>query len=133
MADMSEQDSKPDFDGKVRSRLCTEIIHFEKEIMGRGPEEVKAYIIDDMVILRLRGVLTKAEMNLLEHNASEEERMMIKDFRHRLIEKNRHHLDEMVREVLGCGVKSVHTDLSTQTAERIIILVLDTDSRIDQG
>jgi uncharacterized protein YbcI len=110
--------------GEVHARLCNEIIRFEKDIMGRGPEEVKAYIIDDMIILRLKGVLTRAEMNLLEHGEGEKEMALIKEFRQKLIEKNRHHLDEIIMEVTGCNIRSIHTDLSTRTGERVIIFVV---------
>ena len=36
------------------------VIRFEKEFMGRGPLETKAYLLDDLVVVRLRGVLTAA-------------------------------------------------------------------------
>lgn len=110
--------------GEVHARLCNEIIRFEKEIMGRGPEEVKAYIIEDMIILRLKGVLTRAEMHLLEYGEGEKETALIKEFRQRLIEKNRPYLEEMIRTVTGCNVKSIHTDLSVRTGERMIIFVV---------
>ena len=34
--------------------------------MGRGPLEIRTYIVDDIVIVRLKGVLTKAELNLVK-------------------------------------------------------------------
>ena len=111
--------------GEIHSRLCTEIIRFEKEIMGRGPEEVKAYLVDDMVILRLKGVLTRAEINLLDHGEGEKEMALIKEFRQKLIDKNRSFLDNMVRSITGCTVRSILTDLSVRTGERMIIFVLD--------
>lgn len=117
------KDKSPNI-GEVHARLCNEIILFEKDIMGRGPEEVKAYIIDDMIIMRLKGVLTRAEMNLLEHGEGEKEMALIKEFRQKLIEKNRRHLDEIIKEVTGCSIRSIHTDLSTRTGERIIIFVV---------
>ena len=36
--------------GQLESRICEAVIKFEKEFMGRGPLETKAYIIDDMVL-----------------------------------------------------------------------------------
>lgn len=111
--------------GEVHSRLCMEIIRFEKEIMGRGPEEVKAYIVDDMIILRLKGVLTRAEINLLDHGEGEKEMALIKEFRQKLIDKNRSYLDDMIRSITGCCVESVHTDLSVRTGERVIIFVVN--------
>lgn len=110
--------------GEVHDRLCKEIIRFEKEIMGRGPEEVKAYILDDLIVLRLRGVLTRAEMKLLEHSEGDKEMALIKEFRQKLIEKNRDQLERMVEEATGCRTRSIHTDLSTVTGERVIIFVV---------
>jgi uncharacterized protein YbcI len=125
---MAQRDGRPvetgSHLGEVHDRLCKEIILFEKEIMGRGPEEVKAYIIDDLIVLRLRGVLTRAEMKLLEHSDGEKEMALIKEFRQKLIEKNRGQLEQMVEEVTGCRIRSIHTDLSTVTGERIIIFVV---------
>ena len=125
---MASQHSKPSASsstiGEVHARLCNEIVKFEKEIMGRGPEEVKAYILDDLIILRLKGVLTQAEIKLLEHSEGEKEMALIKEFRQKLIEKNRNQLEEMVLEVTGCRIRSIHTDLSTVTGERIIIFTV---------
>ena len=50
--------------GQVEARISEAIIKFEKDYMGRGPTETKAYIIKDMVLVRLKGVLTPAEEQL---------------------------------------------------------------------
>lgn len=125
---MAQLEGRPASDGpqlgEVHDRLCKEIIRFEKEIMGRGPEEVKAYILDDLIVLRLQGVLTRAEMKLLEHSEGDREMSMIKEFRQKLIEKNRGQLERVVEEATGCRIRSIHTDLSTVTGERIIIFVV---------
>lgn len=52
--------------GQVEAEICEAVIKFEKEYMGRGPLETKAYIIDDMVLVRLKNVLTQAELRLAE-------------------------------------------------------------------
>ena len=41
--------------GQVEARISEAIIKFEKDYMGRGPTETKAYIIKDMVLVRLKG------------------------------------------------------------------------------
>ena len=48
----------------MESEICEAITQFEKDYMGRGPLETKAYIIDDMIIVRLKNALTPAEMRL---------------------------------------------------------------------
>ena len=41
--------------GQVEAQVSEAIIKFEKDYMGRGPTETKAYIIKDMVLVRLKG------------------------------------------------------------------------------
>jgi uncharacterized protein YbcI len=50
--------------GQIEAQISEAIIKFEKEYFGRGPTETKTYIIDDMVLIRLKGVLTPAEEQL---------------------------------------------------------------------
>lgn len=50
--------------GQLEAQISEVVIKFEKEFMGRGPLETKAYLIDDMVLVRLRNVLTQAELKL---------------------------------------------------------------------
>ncbi|HBU08996.1 MAG TPA: hypothetical protein DEA99_07470 [Candidatus Omnitrophica bacterium] len=108
--------------GQVESRISEAIIKFEKDYMGRGPTETKAYIIKDMVLVRLKGVLTPAEEQLAK---SPEGADLIKKTRVRLLESARLLLETMVAEISGCQVQSLHTDISTKTGERVIIFTLD--------
>jgi hypothetical protein len=56
--------------GSLRCRPCASRNawngRFEKEFMGRGPTETKTYIIDDLVLVRLRGIMTPAEQLLVQ-------------------------------------------------------------------
>ncbi len=45
--------------GQVEAEISEAIIKFEKEYMGRGPLETKSYIIDDLILVRLKDVLTR--------------------------------------------------------------------------
>ena len=108
--------------GQVEARISEAIIKFEKDYMGRGPTETKAYIIKDMVLVRLKGVLTPAEEQLAK---SPEGADLIKKTRVRLLESARLLLETMVAEISGCQVQSLHTDISTKTGERVIIFTLD--------
>ena len=38
---------------------------FEQDYMGRGPKDIHAYLIGDLLIVRLKGVLTVAEQQLV--------------------------------------------------------------------
>ena len=75
-----------------------------------------------MVLIRLNGVLTKAEKKLSENI---EGRMLVKQTRARLLESSRDFLDNAVQKITNCKVVSMHTDISTKKGERIIIFILN--------
>ena len=108
--------------GTLESRISNALTQFEKEHLGRGPKEARAFIIQDMVLIRLKGVLTPAEENLA---AKEGGAHLIKDIRTRLIESSRPLLEKILNETTGCDVISMHTDISSRTGERIFVFVLN--------
>ncbi|MGE4358048.1 MAG: DUF2294 domain-containing protein [Candidatus Omnitrophota bacterium] len=108
--------------GQVEAQISELIIKFEKEYMGRGPTEVKTYILKDMIFIRLKNVLTPAEEQLAK---SPEGAELIKKTRMQLLEGWRTLLEKMITEITGYQVKSIHTDISTKTGERVIIFTLD--------
>ena len=108
--------------GQIEAQISEAIIRFEKEYMGRGPTETKTYIIKDMVFVRLKGVLTPAEEQLAKTAEGSE---LIKKTRMQLLEGARVLLENMISEITGYQIKSLHTDISTKTGERVIIFTLD--------
>jgi uncharacterized protein YbcI len=111
--------------GELEAEICKAVIKFEKEYMGRGPLETKAYIIDDMVLVRLKNVLTQAEFKLAESADRKDGRELIKRVRISLLEQGRPLLVTAVQDILEVRVKSLHTDISTVTGERIILFTLE--------
>lgn len=111
--------------GKVEAEISEGIIKFEREYMGRGPDETKTYILGDMILVRLKGVLTPAEKQLANTADNIQGRNLIKQVRIELIEKARTLLDAIIQDITGRRVKSLHTDISTATGERVIIFTLD--------
>ncbi|MFH1707600.1 MAG: DUF2294 domain-containing protein [Planctomycetota bacterium] len=110
--------------GQLEAEISEAIIKFEREYMGRGPEETKTYIIDDMVLVRLRGVLTPAEKNLARMSGSAQGRTLIKQVRTELLEMARPMLEAIIVDITGQKLRSIHTDISMITGERVIIFAL---------
>jgi uncharacterized protein YbcI len=110
--------------GQLEAEISETLVRFEKEHMGRGPTESQVVILEDMVLVRLQGVLTPAERQLAADN-SESGRMLIKQVRRELLEKARPLLEAIVLDVTGVPVKSLHADISTITGERIILFTLE--------
>jgi len=109
--------------GQIEAKIREYIIKFEKEHMGRGPEDTTVYILGDMVFIRLKGVLTTAEKTLANDS---EGKNLVKRTRVRLLESSRKMLEKNLEELTGARVISMHTDISTRTGERIIVFTLDT-------
>lgn len=107
--------------GQIEAEIATALIQFEKDFLGRGPKETKAYIIDDMVLIRLKGVLTPAEQQLAKNAEGTE---LIKRLRSNLLEQAREPLSGTIEKITGLGVTSLYTDISTKTGERIILFTL---------
>ncbi|MHC4396748.1 MAG: Na-translocating system protein MpsC family protein [Planctomycetota bacterium] len=117
--------------GQLEAEISEAIIKFEKEYMGRGPDETKTYIIGDMVLVRLRGVLTPAEKQLAKTDDNLKGRALIKQVRIELLEKAKMLLEKIIMDIFGEKVVSLHTDISTITGERIIIFILESAPQIE--
>ena len=111
--------------GQVEADISEAIIKFEKEYMGRGPAETKTHIIDDLVLVRLKGIMTQAEYQLARTADNPRGRELIKQVRHELLEKGRPLLEAVIHDLTGRKAVSLHTDISTLTGERVIIFTLD--------
>jgi uncharacterized protein YbcI len=111
--------------GQMEASISEAINRFEKEYMGRGPLETRTYIVNDMVITRLRGVLTRAEIKLVKSERNPRGRELIKQVRTELIENARPLLEAEVKRLTKRKIRSLHNDISTITGEKIIVFILD--------
>jgi uncharacterized protein YbcI len=93
--------------------------------MGRGPKSIHAHLIDDMLLIRLHGVLTAAEQQLVKTQPTEKGRGLLKQVRCQLIETARPLLETLVQELTGTTVVSLHHDISTITGEEVVVFTLN--------
>ena len=110
--------------GEIEAAICEGITRFEQEYMGRGPKDIRAHLIDDLLVVRLQGVLTAAEQHLVKSLPAEKGRDLLKQVRTHLLETARPLLEAMVREVTGMKVLSLHHDISTVTGEEVVLFAL---------
>ena len=109
--------------GEIEAAICDAISHFEQEYRGRGPKDIHAYLIGDLLLVRLQGLLTSAEQQLAK-GASGKGRDLLKDVRTHLIESAKPLLQVLIQEITGVKVVSLHHDISTVTGEAVIIFTL---------
>lgn len=110
--------------GEIEAIICQGINRFEQDYMGRGPKSIHAHLLGDLLVVRLRGVLTAAEQHLVQSLPAEKGRDLLKQVRTHLIETARPTMEAMVEETTGVKVVSLHHDISTSTGEEIVVFTL---------
>jgi uncharacterized protein YbcI len=110
--------------GEIEAAICEGISRFEQDYMGRGPKDIHAHLIGDLLVVRLQGVLTAAEQHLVKSLPGEKGRDLLKQVRTHLIETARPTMEALVQEVTGAKVLSLHHDISTATGEEVVLFTL---------
>jgi uncharacterized protein YbcI len=110
--------------GEIEAAVCEGIARFEQDYMGRGPKDIHAYLIGDLLVVRLKGVLTVAEQQLAAALPAEKGRDLLKQVRVHLVETARPVMEEMVQKTTGVEIVSLHHDISTRTGEEIVVFTL---------
>jgi len=110
--------------GEIEAATCEGISRFQQEYMGRGPKDIHAHLIGDLLVMRLQGVLTAAEQQLVKSLSAEKGRGLPKQVRTQLMETARPALEEMVQGITGTKVVSLHHDISTATGEEVVLFTL---------
>jgi uncharacterized protein YbcI len=107
---------------RSEAAISDEMMAFQHEFVGRGPDRIKTRIVEDLVIVRSFGVLTPAERQLA---TSFEGRRLIKAMRQQVLEAGRSVLERIVQKHSGAEVISVHSDISTKSGEWLDVFVLE--------
>ena len=110
--------------GEIEAAICEGIARFEQEYMGRGPKDIHAHLIGDLLLVRLQGVLTAAEQQLVKTLPPEKGRDLLKQVRIQLIETARPILEALIQEITGAKALSLHHDISTITGEEVVLFTL---------
>lgn len=108
--------------GQIQDSIAKEITKFYVEALGTGPRESRAYIVEDMIIVRLKGKLLPIEQKLLEgeHGVAK-----VKSLREQLHQVTTPGMNDIITKTTGHAVLSTHSDISTKTGELMKIFVID--------
>ena len=110
--------------GEIEAAICEGVSRFEQDYMGRGPTDIHTHLLGDLLVVRLRGVLTAAEQQLVKSLPAEKGRDLLKQVRTHLIETARPVMEAMVQQVTGVKVLSLHHDISTVTGDEVVLFTL---------
>jgi uncharacterized protein YbcI len=110
--------------GEIEAAISEGMSRFEIEHMGRGPKDLQTHLIRDLVVVRLHGVLTSAEQQLVKTLPSENGRNLLKQVRTQLLESSRNLMVSMIEKIVEVKVVSFHHDISTRTGEEVVLFTL---------
>lgn len=110
--------------GEAEAEITQAVVKFEREYLGRGPLDARTFFVNDMILIRLRGILTAGDCKLAETREGQE---LIKETRRHLFESSIPFFEQMVAQTVGCNLVSFHTDISTKTGERVVVITTDTN------
>jgi uncharacterized protein YbcI len=109
---------------EIEADVCEVVRRHSLDYMGRGPKDVRAYLLGDLLLVRMSGILTEAQHHLAETSA-EKGKILIKQVRSKLIEVARCELVALIKNCTCVNVISLHHDISTVTGEEIIAFTFD--------
>jgi uncharacterized protein YbcI len=110
--------------GEIEAAVCEGICRFQQDCLGRGPRDIRAHLIGDLLMVRLKGVLTPSEQHLAKSLSGEKGRDLLKRVRTHLVETARPTLEAKVQGITAVKVLSLHHDISTSTGEEVVVFTL---------
>jgi uncharacterized protein YbcI len=110
--------------GEIEAAVSKGVTIFMQEFMGRGPKDICTYLVRDLLVVRLQGVLSAAEQHLVAALPVDKGRDLLKGVRTNLVEISRPRLEKMIEESSGMRCVSLHHDVSTVTGEEVLIFTL---------
>ena len=108
--------------GQIESQISDAVSKFEKEYMGRGPRNIKTKIFRNHILIVIDGFLTQSEQKL---GVNENGIKLIKEMRRTLFEHSRSYLKELLKEIIHTEIVSMHSDVSTKSGEKVIVITLE--------
>ncbi len=82
--------------GEIEATICEGINRFQQDYMGADPKSIRTHLWGDLLVIRLHGVLTAAEQQLVKTLPSEKGRDLLKQVRTHLIETARPVMEAMI-------------------------------------
>ncbi|MFN2320157.1 MAG: DUF2294 domain-containing protein, partial [Dermatophilaceae bacterium] len=116
--DLTADHVEPRTKGQIEASITAAVTQFEREYLGRGPREARTFIIEDLVLVRLKGILSPAELQLSNEPGGV---ATIKNMRSRLVESCSDALTGLIATETGRTVVSMHADISARSGERVFV------------
>ena len=110
--------------GTIEAEVANTVVRFQREQHGRGPSDVRAHLLGDLILVRCAGIFTPTEARLA---ATEEGRRLIKSARQELRSIHHAEIEGLIAGIAGCKVVRSYCDVDVQAAEQMEVYVLEAD------
>lgn len=108
--------------GQIEDEISKSVTKFYLKALGVGPDQSKSYILNDMIIIRLKGKLLPIEETLLDGHRGVQ---LVKDLRKALHEATINGMSTLIKKITRHNVVSSHSDISTKTGEIVQVFIMD--------
>lgn len=110
--------------GTIEAEVANAVVRFQREQQGRGPSDVRAHLVGDLLLVRCSGIFTQTEAHLA---ATEEGQRLIRSARQELRSISRAEIEAILGAIVGCRVLRSYGDVDVEAAEQVEVYVLETD------
>jgi len=108
----------------MEAEVANAVVRFQREQQGRGPTEVRAHLLGDLILVRSNGIFTPTESRLA---VSEEGRRLIRSARQELRAISHLEIEEIIAGIVGAKILRSYFDIHVDEAEMVEIYVLEAD------
>ncbi len=110
--------------GTLEAEVANAVTRFHREQQGRGPTDVRAHLLGDLILVRCAGIFTPTEARLA---VTDEGRRLIKSARQELRSINHLEIEGVVATLANCPVLRSYCDINTDAGEQMEVYVLEAD------
>jgi uncharacterized protein YbcI len=109
--------------GELLTRISNEMVHAQKKFFGKGPTSAKSYMLDDMLLIVMRGGFTTAERTMLEFGQQD----LVRQFRQIFENEMTDRLQQMIQDLTGRKVLTYQSQILFEPDVVIEIFLFDSE------
>ena len=106
---------------ELLARISNEMVRAQKRYFGKGPTSAKSYMLDDLLIIVMRGSMTTAEHTLVDFDRAD----AVRDFRQTFENEMTERLTDMVEELTGRKVLTYQSQILFEPDMVVELFVFD--------
>ncbi len=114
-------------DAGLLERISNEMVRAQKKFYGKGPTKAKSYMLDDMLIIVMRGGLTTAEETMLEFGKQDQVRQFRQLFENEMTER----LTDKMEELTGRKIVTYQSQIMFDPHLVVEMFVFDSAAHED--